>query len=125
MGGPNHRPPAQSFRDLVVWQRAHKFVLGVYPFTATFPRQETYGLAIQMRRAAVSIAANVAEGFRKRGKADKARFMNTAEGSIEECRYYLVLAQDLGYGKTEVLMKDLESVSRLLDSYSKAILADL
>jgi len=85
--------------------------------------EETYGLAIQMRRAAVSIAANIAEGFRKRGKADKARFMNTAEGSIEESRYYLVLAQDLGYGNTDALMKSLESVSRLLDSYSKAILA--
>jgi four helix bundle protein len=68
------------------------------------------------------VAANIAEGFRKRGKADKARFMNVAEGSIEESRYYLILAQDLGYGQTEVLMKSLEEVSRLLNAYSKAIL---
>ena len=119
------RLPAKRFGDLIVWQKAHQFVLGVYPFTATFPKEEKYGLAIQLRRAAVSIAANIAEGFRKRGKPDKARFMNTAEGSIEECRYYLILAQDLGYGNTQGLMESLEGVSRLLDSYSKAILASV
>jgi four helix bundle protein len=75
-----------------------------------------------MRRAAVSIPANIAEGFRKRGKADKARFMNTAEGSIEECRYYLILAQDLKYAETGMQMTMLEEVSRLLNAYSKAIL---
>lgn len=97
-------------------------MLAVYPFTATFPRQETYGLSMQMRRAAVSIPANIAEGFRRRGKADKARFMNIAEGSIEECRYYLILAKDLGYGDTEKLAVALEEVSRLLAAYAKAIL---
>jgi four helix bundle protein len=71
----------------------------------------------------VSIAANIAEGFRKRGRADKVRFMNTAEGSIEECRYYLILSEDLGYGETKDLMEALEEVSRLLNAYSKAILA--
>jgi len=69
----------------------------------------------------VSVAANIVEGFRKRGRADKVRFMNTAEGSIEECRYYLILAQDLGYGETKDLMAVLEEVSRLLNAYSKAI----
>lgn len=110
---------------MVVWQKGHQFVLGVYQFTGAFPKTETYGLTIQMRRAAVSIAANIAEGFRKRGKQDKARFMNTAEGSIEESRYYLILAQDLGYGDSQTLMEILEEVSRLLDSYSKAILASV
>jgi four helix bundle protein len=71
-------------------------VLAVYALTATFPRQETYGLVAQLRRAAISIPANIAEGFRRRGRADKARFMNIGEGSIEECGYYLILAQDLG-----------------------------
>jgi len=66
-----------------------------------------------MRRAAVSVPANIAEGFRKRGKADKARFINTAQGSLEESRYYLILTQDLGYGQTELLMRSLEEVSRL------------
>jgi len=114
--------PARSFRDLIVWQKAPQFVLAVYPFTAAFPRQETYGLSMQMRRAAVSIPANIAEGFRRRGRADKARFMNIAEGSIEECRYYLILAKDLGYGDTEDLTAALEEVSRLLNAYAGAIL---
>ena len=116
------RAPAKTFRDLVVWRKAHEFVLGTYRFTAGFPKQETYGLCSQLRRSAVSIAANIAEGFRKRGRADKVRFMNTAEGSIEECRYYLILAGDLGYGETKDLMSVLEEVSRLLNAYSKAIL---
>ena len=92
------RAPAKTFEDLVVWQKAHQFVLGVYRLSRTFPRSETYGLSSQFRRAALSIAANIAEGFRKRGKADKLRFFNIAQGSIEESRYYLILAQDLEYG---------------------------
>jgi len=80
-------------------------------------------LALQMRRAAVSIPANIAEGFTRRGKTDKARFMNIAESSIEESRYYLILAQDLGYGNTAELMNVLEEVSRLLNAYARAILA--
>ena len=116
------RPKARTFRDLIVWRKAHEFVLAIYALTAVFPREEAYGLTSQLRRAAISIPANIAEGFRKRGKADKARFMNTAEGSVEECRYYLILAQDLGYADTEKQMKALEEVSRLLNAYSKAIL---
>jgi len=119
---PTERPAARSFRDLVVWQKAHEFVLAVYAFTAGFPRQETYGLALQMRRAAVSVPANIAEGFRRRGKADKAHYMNMAEGSLEECRYYLILAQDLGYGDTTKLANAAEEVSRLLSAYAAAIL---
>ena len=117
------RAAARTFRDLLVWEKAHRFVLGIYTFTAGFPKQETYGLSQQMRRAAVSIPANIAEGFRRRGRADKARFMNLAQGSIEESRYYLILAEDLGYGRTESLMTALEEVSRLLDAYASAILA--
>jgi four helix bundle protein len=91
------REPAKTFEDLLVWQKAHSFVLAVYRATATFPKSEVYGLSTQFRRAAVSIAANIAEGFRKRSKADKARFFNIAQGSVEECRYYLILSRDLGY----------------------------
>ncbi len=114
---------ARTFRDLIAWRKAHEFVLGIYRFTKSFPREETYGLAAQMRRAAVSIAANIAEGFVKRGKADKARFLNVAEGSIEESRYYLILAQDLQYRDTESLMTSLAEVSRLVNSYRRALLA--
>src|SRR6516164_3791047 len=117
------RPAAQTFRDLLVWQKAHQFVLGVYQLTATFPRQETFGLALQMRRAAVSIAANIAEGFAKRSQAEKARFLNIAEGSLEESRYYLILTEDLGYDQTDSLLKLLEEVSRLLNRYTGTILA--
>jgi four helix bundle protein len=117
------RRPAQSFRDLLVWQKAHRFVLAIYEFTSHLPKQETYGLSIQMRRAAISIPANIAEGFRKRSRPDKARFMNMAEGSVEESRYYLILAQDLGYGETGELMASLEEISRLLYSYAASFLS--
>jgi four helix bundle protein len=116
------RVAARSFQDLVVWRKAHELVLAVYSFSAGFPKQETYGLALQMRRAAVSIPANIAEGFRRRGKADKAPYMNMAEGSLEESRYYLILAQDLGYGDSSKLMASLEEVSSLLNAYASAIL---
>jgi four helix bundle protein len=116
------RAAAKTFQDLVVWQKAHRLVLAIYEFTAHFPKSETYGLALQMRKAAVSIPANIAEGFRRRGKADKVRFLNTSESSLEESRYYLILSEDLGYGKTGEILNSLEEVSRLLHSYSKAIL---
>lgn len=77
---PEAEIAAKSFRDLLVCRKAHEFVLLVYRLTAGFPRQETYGLAMQMRRAAVSIPANISEGFVKRGRQDKARYMNIAEG---------------------------------------------
>ena len=117
------RRPAKTFQDLLVWRKAHEFVLAAYKFTQGFPKEETYGLRLQMRRAAVSIAANIAEGFRKRGRADKARFINIAEGSLEECRYYLILAGDLGYGSPDNLRGLLETVSRLLHASAKALLA--
>jgi four helix bundle protein len=120
---PSPRQPARTFRDLVVWQKAHEFVLAIYRLTESFPDREKYGLAHQMRRAAVSIPANIAEGFGKRSQAEKSRFLNIAEGSLEECRYYLILAQDLGYGETESLMSALEEASRLLNGYARAILA--
>ena len=116
------RPAAQRFEDLLMWRKAHQFVLAVYALTAAFPKHETYGLSSKMRRAAVSIPANIAEGFRKRGRADKAKFMNTAEGSIEESRYYLILANDLGYGETDKLAGELEAVSRMVQAYARTIL---
>ncbi len=123
MGGRNgKKKPARTFEDLIVWQKAHQFVLSVYEFTKQFPRQETYGLTSQLRRAAISIPANIAEGFKKRGKADKARFMNISEGSTEECRYYLILSKDLAYGDTLSLKGQLEEVSKILRVYTAVIL---
>jgi four helix bundle protein len=119
---PDRRPPAKSFQDLLVWRKAHELVLAVYALTAAFPKPETYGLSLQMRRSAVSVPANIAEGFRRRSRTEKARFLNMAESSLEETRYFLILAGDLGYGNTAPLMTALEEVSRLLNAYSTAIL---
>jgi four helix bundle protein len=114
--------PAKTFEDLIVWRKAHEFVLVVYRFTDEFPKSEMYGLTSQLRRAAVSIAANIAEGFKKSGKSDKARFFNISQGSIEECRYYLILARDLHYGQKLELDSLLEEASKLFTSYRAAIL---
>ena len=116
------REPAKSFEGLIVWQKAHQFVLATYRLTKSFPRAEIYGLTSQFRRAAVSIAANIAEGFRKRGQADKLRFLNIAQGSAEECRYYLILSKDLGYSDDLKVCAVLEETSKLLVAYARGIL---
>jgi four helix bundle protein len=116
------REPAKSFQDLIVWQKAHAFVLRVYGATHCFPQEKRYGLSAQFRRAAVSIPANIAEGFRKQSKQDKARFLNISEGSLEECRYYLILAHDLGYLDRRQLWEPSEEVGRLLNAYRTALL---
>jgi four helix bundle protein len=87
----------ERFEDLAVWRRAHELTLEVYRRTSEFPRDEKFGITSQMRRAAVSVPANIAEGFKKRGNKDKANFYNIAQGSLEELRYYFILAHDLGY----------------------------
>lgn len=113
---------AKTFKDLIVWQKAHQFVLDVYKLSENFPKTEIYGLTSQLRRAAISIPANIAEGFKKNGSADKARFMNIAQGSLEEVRYYLILAQDLNYANTGELQQKIDEVGRLLFGYRKAIM---
>jgi four helix bundle protein len=116
-----NRTPAQTFEDLTVWQKAHQFVLSVYQLSENFPQKEAYGLTAQFRRAAMSIPANIAEGFKKMGLSDKVRFLNIAQGSLEECRYYLILSRDLKYGSTAPMLNQIEEVSKLLGSYSGAI----
>ena len=113
----------QKFQELIVWQKAHQFVLGVYIYTKSFPKEEIYSLTSQFKRAAISIAANIAEGYKKKGKADKARFMNIAQGSLEECQYYLLLSKDLGYGENIELVGLLNEVSKMLKSYAIKILS--
>ena len=88
---------ARSFEDLIVRQRAHQFVLNLYKATKPFPKNELFGLTAQMRRAAISVPANIAEGFKKRGAKDKIRLLNVAQGSGKESRYYLILSHDLQY----------------------------
>ncbi len=115
------REPAKCFTDLIVWQKAHRFVLSIYEFSGTFPRSEIYGLISQLRRAAVSVPANIAEGFRRRTDADTMRLLNYAQSSLEECRYYLILARDLGYGDDVKIAGQLEEVSKVLAGYVNAI----
>lgn len=115
----------RSFEDLVAWQKAHEFVVCVYRATATFHQNESFGLTSQFRRAAVSIAANIAEGYKKISKADKLRFFNISQGSIEECRYYIRLAFDLNYINEEVrqeLQISLYNCSKLLNSYCQGVI---
>lgn len=112
---------AKSFKDLIVWQKAHRFVLEVYSATQNFPKSEIYGLTSQFRRAAISIAANIAEGFKKRGKRDKLNYLNIAQGSLEECKYYILLSEDLGYYKSDLLNEFAVEISKLLSKYSSAI----
>ena len=113
-----------SFKDILAWQKAHEFVIKVYKTTKTFPEWERYGLCSQFQRAAVSIPANSAEGYKRLGTADKLHFMNIAQGSLEECRYYVLLTKDIGYINQhthDVLNADIEEVSKLLNGYCKGI----
>ena len=112
---------SKSFKDLIVWQKAHAFVLEVYTFTKKFPKEERYCLTSQFRRASISIAANVSEGYAKRTKPDKIRMLNIAQDSLEECRYYLILSKDLGFGEIDKLESHSEEVSKLLNAYIKAV----
>jgi four helix bundle protein len=116
------RQPAQKFQDLVVWQKSRQLTLRVYRLTAAFPKHELYGLTSQMRRAAVSVPANIAEGFKKRGRPDKARVMNIAQSSLEELRYYFVLSRDLAYLAEGEQSNDVDEVARLLGAYTSALL---
>jgi four helix bundle protein len=87
----------RTFRDLSVWQKSHKFVLEIYLITKKFPQEEKYGLITQLRRAAASIPTNIAEGFKRRSKKEYAHFINIADGSLEEVKYHILLAHELGY----------------------------
>ena len=108
---------SQSFREVVVWQKAHAFALAIHRCTEAFPKHELFTLTSQLRRAAASVPSNFVEGFRKRSKPDKLRFYNIAQSSADECLYQLILAHDLRYTDTTTLQADLEEVSRLLQGY--------
>jgi four helix bundle protein len=114
-----------SFEHIVAWQKAHQFTLLVYQITRKFPSDELFGLTSQFRRAAVSIEANIAEGYKKLSKADKLRFLNISEGSLAECRNYIILSRDLEYidiQQYDQLYQSLIEASKLLTAYSKGII---
>lgn len=102
----------KSFKEVEAWKLAHEFVLKVYEITNGFPKEEIYGLTSQFRRAAISIPANIAEGYKKNSNKDKVRFYNISQGSVEECRYYLLLSKDLNYGYDPELDELLDKTSR-------------
>ena len=114
----------QSYQDLEVWQKAMDLVVMSYQLTKQFPKSENFGLSSQLQRAAVSVPANIAEGFKKRSHRDKLRFFNIAQGSAEEVRYYLILSADLKYGDTAEFKADLAEVSRMLEAYMRSIRKD-
>lgn len=112
-GTPRDR--ARTFQDLLVWKKAHTLTVRIYQVTGKFPAAERFGLVSQMRRAAVSIPANIAEGFKKRGVRDKLNFYNIAQGSLEELRYFVILSKDLGYlAETAYLASAIDEVGRML-----------
>jgi four helix bundle protein len=90
----------QRFTDLEVWKLGHQLTLAVYQLTRKFPKEERYGLTSQLRRASSSVPINIAEGSKRIGNRDYARFLNVSEGSLVETEYELMLARDLGYASS-------------------------
>jgi four helix bundle protein len=113
---------ANRFEDLEVWKKAHALVLKIYTITKDYPSEEKFGLVSQMRRSAVSIPANIAEGFKKRSLKDKSNFYNIAQGSLEELRYYLILSKDLGYyDNTKEFHELMETIGKMLYGLIRSI----
>lgn len=115
---------SNTFKGLIVWQKAHQLVLSIYKATKQFPKEEIYALTSQVRRASVSIAANIAEGYKKKTIPNKLNFFNISEGSLEEVKYYILLAKDLEYISeiASIELDDLaDEVGRLLNGYSKSV----
>jgi len=114
----------QRFTELRVWQRSHALALDVYRITATFPEAERFGIIPQVRRAAVSIASNIAEGAKRQSRREYARFLNVAEGSLAETESLLRLSRELGFADEAVvgeLVKEAEDISRMLHGVRQAV----
>ncbi len=111
----------------MAWQKAHRFTILVYQITKGYPQSELFGLTSQFRRAAISIEANIAEGYKKLSKSDKLRFLNISQGSLAECRNYIILSRDLEYidiNQYEQLYYSLVEASKLLTAYSNGIISN-
>lgn len=114
----------QHFKNLKVWERSHQLVLNVYKLTVNFPSHERFGLTSQLRRSAASVPTNIAEGCKREGQQDFARFLNIAEGSLSETEYLVTLSSDLGYfvGPEPVqLLKEISEIARMLHSLRATI----
>ena len=104
----------QHFTKLLVWQRSHKLVLAIYNASVGFPRSEQFGLTSQLRRAALSVPTNIAEGSKRQSESDFARFLNMAEGSLAETEYLLMVSRDLGYIQPPAASRYLKEVTEIL-----------
>ena len=113
--------PAKTYRDLKVWQSAHAFVLEVYACTKSFPKEETFGLKSQVRRAAVSVPSNIVEGFSRWSDNDKIKFYNIAEASLHEAEYQLFLAEELQFSNTQKARTIAGDTKRLLAAFIHSI----
>ncbi len=117
----------QRFTELKVWQRGHALVLNVYRMTTGFPQAERYGLQSQLRRAALSVPTNIAEGSKRLTPQEYARFLNIAEASLAETEYLLMVSRDLGYVTQEMAAKSFEEIaelSRMLHALRKKVEAN-
>lgn len=117
----------RDFNQLHVWQRSHKMALALYKATRSFPGDERFGLASQLRRAASSVPTNIAEGSKRATPKDYARFLNIAEGSLGETEYLVQLSRDLSYLPPEsatILLTEIKELSSMLHSLRKTIQRD-
>jgi len=112
-----------KYKELVVWQKANELALKVYKITKDFPREETFGITSQMRRAALSVSTNIVEGYGRRSKAELSRFIDMARGSLAEVEYLLEFSEELGYIKSDITETKalLEEVSKLLWKFQKSL----
>ena len=114
----------KDFRGLKVWEKAHRFVIGIYKETHRFPADERFRLTVQLRRSAVSVASNIAEGCGRDTDRDFARFLTIAAGSACESEYQVLLAHDLGYISEEVykdLGEQIVEIKRMLTSFKQTL----
>ena len=117
----------KDFRKLKVWEKSHQLALSVYQATSSFPDQEQYGLTSQLRRAAVSIPANIAEGYGRGGDAEFARFLQIASGSAAELQYHILLANELGFLEMddfECLTHEVIEVRKMLNALFQKLKAN-
>jgi four helix bundle protein len=115
----------RSFEQLEVWQKAHQYVLSIYKITKNYPKEEIFGLVSQIRRSAISITANIAEGYIRIGSKDKLRFYNISQGSLEETRNFIILSKDLDYiseNDKNRLNSQAGEISRMLNAYCRGLI---
>jgi len=112
-----------NYRQLIVWQKSHELAMKVYILTKAFPKEETYGITAQLRRAALSVPTNIVEGYGRRTKGELSRFLDIARGSLAETEYLLDFSNELGYINTDIseIHSVIEEVSKLLWSFQKGL----